>query len=93
MNLRKKWILKQSDPLREKWDYVVMICAVYNCIYLPYEQAFLGTNTCPTSEDMEFVDLLNYFIDFLFFIDIVLNFRTTYQNSQTGEEVSTIKDI
>lgn len=78
--LRKNFILKQSDPLRERWDYVVMICAVYNCIYLPYEQAFLDDSECPTS-DMTFVEALNYFIDFLFFIDIILNFRTTYQNS------------
>ena len=91
INLRKKWILKQSDPYREKWDYVVMICAVYNCIYLPYELAFLGNSSCVM--DFTFIDYLNYFIDILFFIDIILNFRTTYQNSQTGEEVSTISDI
>ena len=42
---------------------------------------------------MPWVDYMNYLIDILFFIDIILNFRTTYQNSQTGEEVIQIKDI
>lgn len=91
INLRKKWILKQSDPIREKWDYVVMLCAIYNCIYLPFELAFFDNASC--LQDLEFIDYLNYLIDFLFFIDIILNFRTTYQNSQTGEEVSTVSDI
>ena len=77
MNLRQKWILKQSDPYRERWDYVVMLCAVYNCIYLPFEQAFLTKDECVSG----FIDYMNFFIDFLFFIDIILNFRTTYQNS------------
>lgn len=30
---------------------------------------------------------LEYIIDFLFFLDIVINFRTTYNHSQTGDEV------
>lgn len=68
-----------------------MLCAIYNCIYLPYEQSFLDNTSCLAS--LEFIDYLNYFIDILFFIDIILNFRTTYQNSQTGEEVSTVSDI
>ena len=48
MKFRKQWILKQSDPYREKWDYIVMFCAVYNCIYLPYEIAFKAQNDCNT---------------------------------------------
>ena len=76
ISLRKKWILKQSDPYREKWDYVVMLCAVYNCIYLPYEIAFKNQKDCYAS--VEWIDYMNYCIDFLFFVDIILNFRTTY---------------
>ena len=30
---------------------------------------------------------LNNFIDFLFFLDILMNFRTTYFNPRTGEEI------
>lgn len=35
----------------------------------------------------------NYFIDAIFFIDLVLNFRTTYFNPRTGDEVSDPKLI
>lgn len=31
--------------------------------------------------------VINSVIDFVFFIDIILNFRTTYYNSLTGDEV------
>jgi len=78
-NLRSKFILKQSDPYREKWDYVVMTAAIYNCVYLPYEQAFEMSDQCDLGASA--LSTVNYSIDFLFFIDIILNFRTTYQNS------------
>ena len=68
-----------------------MICAVYNCIYLPVEQSFLKGDECFV--EFLFIDGFNLFVDFLYFVDIVLNFRTTYQNLQTGEEVQDIKDI
>ena len=37
--------------------------------------------------------LLNGFIDFLFFCDILINFRTTYICVKTGEEVTTVSKL
>ena len=42
---------------------------------------------------MSTFDILNYFIDFLFALDIVLNLNTTYQDSKTGDEKVKRKDI
>jgi len=39
------------------------------------------------------IDASNYFIDFIFIVDIVLNFNTTFQNENTGREVSNRKKI
>lgn len=90
--LRKRFILKQTDPIREKWDYVVMILSIYNSCYLPFEQAFTVYEHCKFS-NFEAIDYCNYFIDFAFFLDIILNFNTTYQDSKTGEEMTSRCDI
>ena len=39
------------------------------------------------------IDYANYLIDFAFFLDIILNFNTTYQDSKTGEEMTSRCDI
>lgn len=36
---------------------------------------------------------LNNVIDALFFIDLCMNFRTTFFNQRTGQEIIEIKDI
>lgn len=35
----------------------------------------------------------NFFIDFCFLLDILINFRTTYFNPRTGDEISDTKLI
>jgi CRP-like cAMP-binding protein len=76
-----KWMLRQSDPQRVRWDLLVMLCAVYNSFLVPYEIAF------ETNEPVELF-VLAMLVDVVFTIDIVLNFRTTYIDHTTGDEVS-----
>ena len=38
---------------------------------------------------MIYFDIFNSFIDVMFVVDIIVNFRTTYFNMKTGEEVYT----
>ena len=37
--------------------------------------------------------MLNHLIDITFALDIILNFRTTYMNRMTGEEITGYKEI
>lgn len=39
------------------------------------------------------MELLNAFIDLLFIIDVFVNFRTSYVNTKTGEEIFDLKKI
>lgn len=73
-------IIRQSDPWRVRWDLFVMLCAVYNCFAVPYEIAFMKE---------EYVELLiiTILVNLGFTLDIVFNFRTTYVDSVTGDEV------
>jgi hypothetical protein len=70
------------------WDLFVIILAIWNSYALPVEIAF----------NLDFfnnlhVKVINHLIDFIFGIDILINFRTTYQNNLTGDEVSEPKEI
>ena len=65
-----------------------MLLAVYNTILIPIEVSF----------DPKFLELNIFFyldsvIDFLFFIDILINFWYAYINQKTGEEIKDGKKI
>ena len=65
-----------------------MVLAIWNCFVIPIQVAFKP----PFMSSIIFL-LLNYIIDFLFFIDIIVNFRTSFIHSKTGEEIFTQKEI
>ena len=65
-----------------------MLLATWNVFSIPYIVAFV-----PHFEEPISLKVFNLLIDFLFFIDIVLNFRTTFFNSVTGDEISKPKKI
>jgi len=71
-----------------RWDLVVILLALYNCVSIPYEVAF---NTKIT--DHWLMTIFNYVVDVCFFLDVVMNFRTTYINNKTGSEVISQKRI
>jgi hypothetical protein len=62
--------------------------AVYNAIELPLNIAF----HLPTFEKPNWL-ILSDFIDYCFMADILISFRTTYQDPFSGEEVYQAKKI
>lgn len=65
-----------------RWDLLIIILALYNCISIPYEVCYGSAFTESVG-----LDVFEYSIDVLFFVDILINFRTTYVNPKTGDEV------
>lgn len=63
-----------------------MLLAIWNCINVPYSLAF------SEGESLELF-LVNMLIDILFMTDIIINFRTTYINEETGIETFSCKEI
>ena len=53
---------------KNHWDFIIIILVLYNAIFIPVAIAF------PSYEGES--DLVGYFIDTLFIIDIFLSFRT-----------------
>lgn len=65
-----------------------MLLATYNCFTIPFNEAYQ-----PDIFESFGFQALDAFIDFLFMIDIVINFRISYINVKTGEEEFNLKKI
>ena len=75
-------VIRPNDTFKANWDILIMALALFNCFSVPFEVAY---------EPMSFQEpgfkTINFLIDFTFFIDILICFRTTFINDK-GVEVS-----
>lgn len=78
---RHKLLISVTSYMRMRWDIMIMLLAIWNCFYVPFVSAFTVLNRQLT---LWVVDLT---IDFLYMLDIVMNFRTTYIDESSGYEV------
>ncbi|XP_063780738.1 potassium voltage-gated channel subfamily H member 2 isoform X2 [Pseudophryne corroboree] len=85
-----KWTILHYSPFKAVWDWLILLLVIYTAIFTPYSAAFLLNDqeeqhreSCGYScNPLSVVDLM---VDIMFIIDILINFRTTYVNS--NEEV------
>ncbi|XP_075903842.1 voltage-gated inwardly rectifying potassium channel KCNH2 isoform X3 [Nelusetta ayraudi] len=91
-----KWTVLHYSPFKAVWDWLILLLVIYTAILTPYSAAFLlndepllsfqedpAMQSCIYScSPLNVVDLI---VDIMFIIDILINFRTTYVN--TNDEV------
>uniref|UniRef100_A0A3Q2QK81 Potassium channel, voltage gated eag related subfamily H, member 7 n=1 Tax=Fundulus heteroclitus TaxID=8078 RepID=A0A3Q2QK81_FUNHE len=85
-----KWTILHYSPFKAVWDWLILLLVIYTAIFTPYSAAFLLNDleeqkrrVCGYScSPLNVVDLI---VDIMFIVDILINFRTTYVNS--NEEV------
>ncbi|XP_068091500.1 potassium voltage-gated channel subfamily H member 2 isoform X2 [Hyperolius riggenbachi] len=85
-----KWTILHYSPFKAVWDWLILLLVIYTAIFTPYSAAFLlsdqeeatNENCSYSCNPLSVVDLI---VDIMFIIDILINFRTTYVN--TNEEV------
>ena len=70
------------------WDIFIIFVAVYFAFVIPMQIAFEGEFF-----SHEVFDFANLVFGFLFFLDILISFRTSFFNQNTGEEVLAPKQI
>ena len=75
------FLISATSPRRLRWDFFIMVLAVWNCFYVPFAMAFMGT------EDTALLLPLNVLIDLMYICDVVVSARTAYIDLYTGEEV------
>ncbi|CAB0036818.1 unnamed protein product, partial [Trichogramma brassicae] len=83
-----KWTILHYSPFKAVWDWIILLLVIYTAIFTPYVAAFLlpesdrnqsTTNLDNYGEDpMIIIDLI---VDVTFIVDILINFRTTFVNS------------
>ncbi|XP_070701115.1 voltage-gated inwardly rectifying potassium channel KCNH2-like [Pempheris klunzingeri] len=81
-----KWTILHYSPFKAVWDWVILLLVIYTAIFTPYSATFLlsdqgeaAMQTCGYScSPLNVVDLI---VDIMFIVDIIINFRTTYVNS------------
>jgi hypothetical protein len=81
-----KFMIRYNSKFRMRWDLVICLLAIYNCVSIPISVAFepdatLGLNIWERTLDVSFA------------LDLLLNFRTTFVNSKTGFEISDWKKV
>uniref|UniRef100_A0A8C3RZ36 Potassium voltage-gated channel subfamily H member 2 n=1 Tax=Chelydra serpentina TaxID=8475 RepID=A0A8C3RZ36_CHESE len=85
-----KWTILHYSPFKAVWDWLILLLVIYTAVFTPYSAAFLLNEKEELAQHkchgycnpLNVVDLL---VDIMFLIDILINFRTTYVNS--NEEV------
>jgi len=81
------YILRQDHPYHIRWDLFIILLAIWNSYSIPVDVAFE-----PEIFRNPSMVLINYLIDIMFLMDIILNFRTSFQDLN-GDEVIIPKDI
>jgi hypothetical protein len=79
--LKLKFIHPSYGP-KVKFDMLVAVLIIWSVIILPYRIAF---DDLPTWESAAGAYLFEWIVDFIFFLDIILSFRTCY--IQSGEKI------
>ncbi|VEN41997.1 unnamed protein product, partial [Callosobruchus maculatus] len=75
---KSRFIISHYGMFKGAWDWLILMATFYVAVVVPYNASF------ETERPSVILDVL---VEALFFIDIILNFRTTYV-SRKGEVVS-----
>ena len=74
------------------WDWLILILVIYTAIFTPYVAAFLlneeehkrqyeTEDKDPYARYRDPLTIIDLIVDIMFIIDILINFRTTYDNN------------
>ena len=76
-------MFRANDNFKSKWDLLIMLSAIFNCFSIPFKVAY----NPPFMNSQSFA-ILNYCVDFVFFLDILVTFRTAFIDDY-GNEIDT----
>lgn len=79
-------MIKCRSKFKLYWDILIIILAIYNSIVIPVEIAFKPIELTNPGEIV-----IEALINMIFFVDIFLNFRTTYISDVSGDEIFDFK--
>ncbi|XP_044591053.1 potassium voltage-gated channel subfamily H member 7 isoform X13 [Cotesia glomerata] len=85
-----KWTVLHYSPFKAVWDWIILLLVMYTAIFTPYVAAFLLSEPDYNSRKAKKysddpIVIIDLIVDVTFVIDILINFRTTFVN--TNDEV------
>ena len=86
-----RWTILHYSPFKAVWDWLILLLVIYTAVFTPYSAAFLlkETEEGPAAPDCGYacqpLAVVDFIVDIMFIVDILINFRTTYVNA--NEEV------
>jgi hypothetical protein len=80
MGKRSRFILLPDDPFKRFWNVLIIILLTYVATYVPYDICFAPS----AMEAYSLIKIWDLVVDFLFFIDIIVNFLSSYDDPWTG---------
>lgn len=83
-------VFMPDDPIKRVWNILMIFLLFYVASWVPIAICFGETNTSGVVTPGEIFD---YIVDILFFIDIIINFLSSYEDPVTGLPVISIKKI
>ncbi|XP_063930893.1 potassium voltage-gated channel subfamily H member 8 isoform X1 [Zophobas morio] len=81
---KSRFIISHYGMFKSGWDWLILMATFYVAVVVPYNASFLNSERPSV--------IMDVLVEALFFIDIFLNFRTTYVNRK-GEVVSNWRAI
>ncbi|XP_018055864.1 PREDICTED: potassium voltage-gated channel subfamily H member 6 isoform X3 [Atta colombica] len=81
-----KWTILHYSPFKAVWDWIILLLVMYTAIFTPYVAAFvLSDPDYNTRKNKKYSDdpivIIDFIVDVTFIVDIIINFRTTFVNS------------
>ncbi|XP_034951442.1 potassium voltage-gated channel subfamily H member 2 isoform X3 [Chelonus insularis] len=85
-----KWTILHYSPFKAVWDWIILLLVLYTAIFTPYVAAFLLSepdynNRKAKKYSDDPIVIIDLIVDVTFVVDILINFRTTFVN--TNDEV------
>ncbi|XP_078369353.1 LOW QUALITY PROTEIN: voltage-gated inwardly rectifying potassium channel KCNH6-like [Oculina patagonica] len=95
--------IRHDSLFKAVWDWIVLVLVIFTAIEIPYSVAFL----MPLQKEKEKVEdyvgwnfirvtpllIFNLWVDSMFIVDIIINFRTTFVKVNSDEVISNPKQI
>ncbi|XP_053988414.1 potassium voltage-gated channel subfamily H member 2 isoform X2 [Hylaeus volcanicus] len=81
-----RWTILHYSLFKAAWDWVILLLVLYTAIVTPYVAAFnLSDPNYNNRENKKYSEdpivIIDFIVDVTFIVDIIINFRTTFVNS------------
>ena len=90
MTTPKWYIFSHNSSIKQYFDGLIIILAIYNGIYTPLSIAFPYVKHLPPEN---FFKRFDVFVEIAFYMDMIVAFLTSYIDQKTGDEVFSLRKI